>query len=223
MTDLDEFHKANVHRLEADAERPKAQISHVEDCRIQDRQDHDAHLAFADRKARSAERKLKAADTAHAEELDKKEEEIQRLKTAHIAELRKIRKSVATTETKNSELAASQAEAKAEVSVHHHMTAENNQALRLEMTSLHQTMENNEARVGNHSGRGMQLRARHAAGQDMAAARQQVTDNVQVFINHQTHLKSEHKRSGLIKKLTKMVKSMTTKNKTPDKDGGSLE
>lgn len=142
-----------------------------------------------------------------------------------------MQKSIATTEAENSELAASLVQAKAEVNVHHHMTAENSQALHLETISLRQTMENNETRVWNQAqeelavirAESMQLRARLAGGQDMAAARQQVTDNVQVCTNHHTHLKAERKRSGPIKKLTKMFKSMTKKNKKQDKDGRSLE
>lgn len=55
----------------------------------------------------------------------------------------------------------------------------------------------------------MQLRSSLANAHDIAAARQSLSDNVQVLINHHIHLQTSRDkcRSSVLKKPTKMFKS----------------
>jgi hypothetical protein len=55
----------------------------------------------------------------------------------------------------------------------------------------------------------MQLRSNLANAQDIVAARQSLSDNVQVLIDYQTHFQTSRDkcRFSVFKKLTKMFKS----------------
>ena len=54
--------------------------------------------------------------------------------------------------------------------------------------------------------------------QDTIAVRQQLTDNVQVLINHHTHLKDK-RHSSIFKKMTKIFKSEKPEKTKLDKNG----
>jgi DNA polymerase III psi subunit len=128
-----------------------------------------------------------------------------------------MRETITMTEEENSQLVTELAQAETEANVHHRQTAENTESLCLELAHLRQTIEHKESRdwrktqeeLAMIKAEQMQLRSNLANAQDIVAARQSLSDNVQVLIDYQTHFQTSRDkcRFSVFKKLTKMFKS----------------